>query len=308
MRRALEKRPRRRLRKNNPLLLAAEACFPLIVRLNGKETATQKACIMKALVISILVGTVLTSVGATGQPLMALTSDQRSIEVGGVAGGIDGSDSYSYSQTPSSPFGSFSTNVYGNANWSDTTPWYPGLDPGSYHAESGASQQSQINANSFICSSRIWGSDWVSLQGPYGPANPYATTTFSVSFALTSSVYYDLTIGFAAGNYTTWNEGTDRGTPQLFSTGQTDLLLTPTQEATDAGTLRHYSGLLEAGDYTLLVTQSFSLPPDPLGQSADVGYDMSFNITAVPEPSTFTLFGLGLLAVTGLRRFGRSSK
>jgi hypothetical protein len=269
-------------------------------------TATQKANIMKALVISLLVGTVLASVGATGQPLMTLTSDQRSIEVGGVAGGIDGNSSYSYSLTPLSPFENFSTNVYGNADWSDTTPWYPGLDPGSYHAESGASQQSLLSASFFTCSSRIWGSDWVSLQGPYGPANPYATATFSVSFTLTSSVYYDLTIGFAAGNYTTWNQGTDRGTPQLFSTGQTDLLLTPTQETTDSGILRHYSGLLDAGDYTLLITQSFNLPPDPFGQSVDIGYDMSFNITAVPEPSVFALLGLGLLAVAGLRRFGRS--
>lgn len=265
---------------------------------------------MKIALLPILAGAVLAAAAAShGQPLLNYIGDNRSISVSGVAGGIDGSNSYSYTNSPSAPYATFAGSVNGVADWQDTTPLttpsYTNQEPGNYHAESGASQTSMLDGGSLFASSRVWGSCSVSLQGPYGPANPVASSIFEVTFELTVPVQYELTVGFGP-NFSSWPYY-DRGTPSLFPVGQSQLLSAPAFESTaQYPSLFRYQGILDPGAYTLLMTQGFSLPADPFGQMLDVSYDMNFTVTAIPEPSVAALLGMGLFALLLRNRRNRA--
>jgi hypothetical protein len=253
---------------------------------------------MNRLIISLILGATAVRAGAVdGPPLMSLTGDLRRLEIGGTAGGVGGTNSYNLTATPSAPFADFATNIFARADWTSGTPATTNA-----YAQSGASQQSVLTGSAFNASSRVWGSDWVSFEGPYGPANPTASSLFDVSFALNSQVTFELLLEPGQGNYSTWSFGQDRGTAHLFSAGNIDLLPNPVLEPTQYGFRYRYSGLLDAGSYNLQTTQFISLPADPLGQSGDFSYTMSFEVTAVPEPSCFALATLRMAALVASQR------
>jgi hypothetical protein len=216
--------------------------------------------------------------------------------VNGQAGGLDGSDSYDESLTPSPGFGDFAGGVSDSAYWTDTTPWYPGQDPGWSRAESSAIQNSTLGNEHFYSSSLLIAKGRVSLQGPYGPLTCIASSFFDVTFMVHQRISYELTWSFAGAVLS------GSLTPSLWDTtfySETgDDVLGPVEIL--EGGIRRYSGSLDSGVYTLRMVQSVSLLADPLGALGYVSSEINFNI--VPEPTALTLLSLGSLVLVFARR------
>ena len=222
-------------------------------------------------------------------------SDSRSVNVSGVTGAVGGGDSYFQQEESAGLFGKFDGNVSGSADWSDSVPtsWY-GL-MGSYRADSRATQISTITTERISVSANLWGSAWVSLAGPYGPASSVANSVFEVSFDVLNPLQYQIDTFRSVSFH-------DLPRPSF------DFFLESARAGTilnnaDISAANHFSGLLLPDSYTLRFNANLSTVPDPLGDLKFANYSLDLRIASVPDTgSTLVLLFLSLVGAVVFRQ------
>lgn len=159
----------------------------------------------------------------------------------------------------------------------------------------------------------------------------YTALGFSLWLETNSALAPFLTI--TGEQYLTWTDPTDNGFPKAFTStagahpgfnSSIDTVINPQTGSIDAGDLGATGGAVVAGTYTI-AHLTFSLNGAPLGGNftllsttlsprgsivADSTFNdnpldaAAYNITIVPEPSTFALLGLAVvgLGVVAFRR------
>lgn len=144
---------------------------------------------------------------------------------------------------------------------------------------------SDINFSSMVYTDTGGGPDGFGT-GQYCYAE--ADYTFSLSFNVASAVMYNLTFSDVHGF------GHQHTIDQQFTFSSAENGVLASQPQLGPG----YSGLLTPGDtYTIAITEEVTADtPDFSGN--EWTQDLSFDLTAVPEPSSALLFGAGAAAVT----------
>jgi hypothetical protein len=226
-----------------------------------------------------------------GRAGLILLSDNRSVSVSGFARGIDGSQNYTNTLSPPSPFSPFNGNVAGSADWIDTTHW-PGYPPGFSHADSQCSQVSSFTPYGFSVHSILLGQSWIAPWTPPGcDAGAFGSSVFEITFSVDTPEMFSL-IGSVqrvnaniALSLTSYHHGDIIEPPAVYPFA--------------------YSGVLQPDTYVLQFDQNFQTVADPLGDVRSVDATLDFEIAAVPEPSSLSL---GLLAVAFSLRALRNSR
>jgi hypothetical protein len=223
------------------------------------------------------------SFGAQAQ--ITLLTENQSLAVSGVAGGLNGSQTFSYSQSVSGLFSPFNGSVAGSAAWTDSTSLYPGLPPSSYYAAGAVSQSSVISDKSISFNGLLDAQTIVSLQGPYGPAYAQGQSIFEVSFLVQTPQSYTVDVNNTA--FTTSLDNEAAALLTLTGTNGENLLMQPFFTNT-------YSGTLDPGIYALSIDANVEAGPDPLGSLAEVSYNVDFS---VPDSGSFVSVGLAALSI-----------
>lgn len=202
---------------------------------------------------------------------------------------ISYSGDYSGSSTPSAPFADFSGGVNGTATL--VYGWVPPYPAGPYTvtASVGSGQTSFLHSQELYYGSNEqgWGTP---AQYPNMPSGAWAeaTSSLQVSFSVSAPLAYSLTctmLGDPVSCADSWS--LNSATEGVLATGPDSL-----QRMNEWGVPIDYAGTFNPGDiYTLSLSSAGSLD----------GGGLRVDLLVVPEPSSLSLVGFGLLLVCRLQ-------